>query len=358
MKEILIAYKGPFEHAVPIISISQAFNSLGIKVSVVCSSYEPAAKENLLSMGIEVIELMPELHEKTRDYCKIKHWSLFRMRFWSLIKDRNPLIYIGSGDTAICLGKKLFNYQYFLHLRELYVEHPLYMKLLKEYAHNSVKNITPEINRAYIYRVLWKLSETPYVIPNKPYFHPRNRNIELSGIDNNQISNLKPKIILYQGEIGHSERDLTGLAKAINELDNYTLVLMGRDYNYVDKLQKINPSIVHIPFLTPPKHLIITSHAHIGIVTYSYLSLNTIYCAPNKIWEYSGFGIPMLGNRIPGLQNTVGNFILGSLVEMDNSKSIIKGINNIEENYETYSKNSLNFYDSVDISNLVKKLIN
>jgi glycosyltransferase involved in cell wall biosynthesis len=358
LKEILIAMKGPFERAVPIISISQAFKSLGINVTVVCSSYEPAAKQNLLSMGIDIVELMPELHERGRDYLKIKHWSLFRMRFWSYIRKRNPFIYVGSGDTAICLGKKLINYQYFLHLRELYVENPLYLRLLRKYASNSVKNITPEINRAFIYRVLWKLSDTPYVIPNKPYFHPRNRNIDLGGIDKNQISGLKSKIILYQGLIQHSERDLMSLVKAVKEHKEYTLVLMGKDYNYLEKLLKINSSIIHIPYLPTPNHLIITSHAHIGIVTYTYLSLNTIYCAPNKTWEYSGFGIPMLGNKIPGLINTIGNFRLGSLVEMDDSESIIKGIQNIEENYETYRRNAMQYYESVDIPDLIQGLIN
>ena len=358
MKEILIACKGKLEEAVPIISISQTLNSLGTKVTVVCSSYEFNSKKNLRSLGIEVIELMPELHERGNDYCKIKHWSLFRSRFWRLVRDSNPVIYIGTGDTAICLGKKLLKYQYFLHLRELYSDHFLYMKLLKKFAHNSIKNITPEINRAYIYRVLWKLSETPYVIPNKPFFHPRNRKIELLGIDNGKISNIKTKIILYQGHIFHGERDLVSLAKAVNKIQGYTLVLMGRDFNYVDKLQKINSSIVHLPFLPPPKHLVITSHAHIGIITYGFSSLNLVYCAPNKTWEYSGFGIPMLGNIIPGLINTIGNFKLGSLAEMDNTNSIIKGINNIEENYETYSKNSLKFYESVDITDLVNKLVN
>jgi hypothetical protein len=83
-----------------------------------------------------------------------------------------------------------------------------------------------------------------------------------------------------------------------------------------------------------------------------------LFCAPNKIWEFSGYGIPILGNIIPGLINTVENFKFGSLVDMNDPKCIIKGIKNIEENYETYSKNSLQFYDSVDISDLVQKLIN
>ncbi|KAA6307134.1 hypothetical protein EZS27_041199, partial [termite gut metagenome] len=38
----------------------------------------------------------------------------------------------------------------------------------------------------------------------------------------------------------------------------------------------------------------------IGIVSYAFDDLNHVFCAPNKTWEYTGFGIPMLGNNAPG----------------------------------------------------------
>lgn len=62
-----------------------------------------------------------------------------------------------------------------------------------------------------------------------------------------------------------------------------------------------------LPYITAPYHLEVTSHAFIGILIYAPVygtftsPLNSIYCAPNKLYEFSHFGIPMIGNNIPGL---------------------------------------------------------
>lgn len=100
----------------------------------------------------------------------------------------------------------------------------------------------------------------------------------------------------------------------------------------------------------------ITSYAHIGIVFYRNDALNKVFCAPNKIYEYSGFGIPMLANDIPGLKNTVGNAGAAECMELK-ANNIINAIQNIEADYDTYSENAKKFFAGTDNLKTMEKLM-
>ena len=59
---------------------------------------------------------------------------------------------------------------------------------------------------------------------------------------------------------------------------------------------------------------------------------------------------------MPGLTNTVGKYGAAECVAMK-EKNIIKAINNILMNYETYSANSKKFYLSTDNFSKMKELM-
>lgn len=99
------------------------------------------------------------------------------------------------------------------------------------------------------------------------------------------------------------ERDLSNFIRAIKELGSeYKLVLLGKDRDMLRKYRQIDDSLIHIEFIPAPDYLLFTSMCHMGIVTYDPGTLNTAYCAPNKIFEYAAFGKPMIANNIPGLK--------------------------------------------------------
>ena len=100
----------------------------------------------------------------------------------------------------------------------------------------------------------------------------------------------------------------------------------------------------------------ITSYARIGINFYRPNCLNKAFCAPNKIYEFSGFGIPIIGNDIPGLKNTIGLNNAGKCIDLT-EENIIKAINEIDEKYEYYSKNAYNFFSKTNNLNTMKKLL-
>lgn len=75
-----------------------------------------------------------------------------------------------------------------------------------------------------------------------------------------------------------------------------------------------------------------------------------------QYYEYSGFGIPMLANDIPGLKNTVGNAGAAECIELK-SNNIVHAIQKIEEDYDTYSENAKKFFAGTDNLKTMKKLM-
>ena len=68
------------------------------------------------------------------------------------------------------LGKGVLKYKNILQLMEL-AEHGYYYRNhfkfpVEKYARKSWKTVVPEINRAYIQKVMWNLNHTPIVLPN------------------------------------------------------------------------------------------------------------------------------------------------------------------------------------------------
>lgn len=218
---------------------------------------------------------------------------------------------------------------------------------------NAKEVMVPEYNRACILRVWEKLKKTPTVVPNKPLFHPLERNIPNPYSD--QLEG--KKIILYQGYIQRS-RNIDTVCEAVKDMPDYTVVMMGKgDQTYIDELKSKYPHIIHISFVTPPNHLYITSYARIAIVKYDFVVLNAIFCAPNKTWEYTGFGIPVLCHNIPGLEYTIGRYQAGVCCDMDDKEEVKKAIQQIEANYDQYSKNAILFYNSCDIKQEILAIV-
>ena len=125
----------------------------------------------------------------------------------------------------------------------------------------------------------------------------------------------------------------------------------------VSKYKAIDENLVHINFIPAPDYLLFTSMAYIGILTYNPSSLNNMYCAPNKIYEYSKYSLPMLGNDIPGLKYAIGPYNAGVIVDEDSVESIEKGIIEIDNQYEKFKANSTRIYTEQDNMTIIKNAL-
>jgi glycosyltransferase involved in cell wall biosynthesis len=263
------------------------------------------------------------------------------------------LVWIASAETAILLKYPISEKKYFLNIYELYDTRTEILESIKYIAKCAQKVIVPEFNRAHMLRFWLGLNETPSIIPNKPVILPQ----PLLDIPEQIKPFINKKIILYQGYINR-HRNLDAICEAVSTMPDCVMLLMGvGNDDYLLELKSKYPNIAHIGFITPPFHLNITSHAYIGIVTYEYTDLNGVYCAPNKIWEYSGYGVPMLANNIPGLIYTVGNAGAGCCIDMNNTEIIMESIKLIEANYSIYSEAAKKMFESVDIKESILSVV-
>lgn len=283
------------------------------------------------------------------------------------------VIWTTSEITVREIGKILLktNKKHIMQLMELTDFVPLFggyrcFKFkIEKYAQAAYKVVVPEINRAHIVKVKWNLKYLPEVLPNKPYTHIVNKQ-ELSQKANEIISYLKcekRKVILYQGGFT-KDRKFEQFIKAMNSIgDQYVLCLMGKDNDYRKEICKSNPTIEYLGFLNPPEHLIIAQYAHIGILTYFpvrdgfYSDLNAVFCAPNKTFEYALCQLPMIGTNVPGLSAIFEKFNVGCCIKQDNAEAVIEAIQYIEENYQEMKNNCIRYFESVDLVELVKKIL-
>lgn len=237
---------------------------------------------------------------------------------------------------------------------------------LGELAKKSWKNVVPEENRAYIEKAWWDLSSVPYVLPNKPY------SLEYSITDDMRpalkiIESEKRKIVLYLGGI-FPDRNLETYAEALKKASNdYVLYIIGRAFDDEGK-QRIDNLVkkygaVHLGHFDAPKHLAFVKYAYIGLLPYKTAhvigqsELNALYCAPNKIFEYAGFGVPMIGSDVLGLKNIFEKWDIGICADDSSEEDFYKAVKKVTDNHEKMSEQCYKYYDSVNLDKIVNKII-
>jgi len=362
--KIILLIKQSLESLPAVMAVTLAIRELGYDVDIITSKSNSQTRISFAEKGIDIIDVMPEIVQPSSSIPKkVYVWRTFSRRAWRHIDkaEKETVLWIASADTALALGRRLLHRRYVLQIRELYDNHFFYRKNLSVYAKKATCVVVPETCRAAIFRSWYGLNRTPFVIPNKPVDHPRQKKLPIE--DEKAKAALKTlcpedKIVLYQGHIG-PKRDFCPVVESVDKLGNgWRFLAMGpADTDYLNKLEKRFPDMIYIPHVIAPLHLQITSHASIGLITYSWNMLNNVFCAPNKIWEYAGFGVPMLCNALPALQFSVQENNAGICVEMEDKSEIESALRMIDSKYTAYSRAASQLYDSVNIGDIIQKVL-
>lgn len=355
---IVLIHRADLDKRPPVLSAAINIISLGHNLTIITTGVSDKVKCELEKLNVNIIVVKYKMHKNPFELIirTIKYRNKIRKTLKKFSEDYYTLWIEGNYTISSLFG--IFNkYTYYLQIQELYKNKIEY--LTTKYVIKNAKGVfMPEYNRSHIYRLFFNLSKLPYILPNKPYFIP-NEN-ELDSLKNKYPdivrSLMDKKIILYQGALT-DERKLDKFLIAFNRLKEYTVVLLGKDHGVLSRYKKLNPDIIHIPFITAPDYLMITSLAYIGIVTYVPDTLNTIYCAPNKISEYTAFGIPILANDIPGLRYQVQYNDIGVVVNEENENDIISSFLHIVNNYSKYSSACVRYFNSIDNKSTIKKAL-
>lgn len=280
------------------------------------------------------------------------------MRFF----EDGDIVFFGTADTALAVKRYCKKSINVLSLKELHEKPKSYPIRLKKIAPKCAKVICCEKNRARVLQFRWGLQERPVTISNKPYGYPTQRHLPPTCEETKRIVEQisSDKVIVYQARHIHFAKELVNLVTALKQSGNdYQLILIGEVDNPADKekISAIYPKVLWTGHIGAPMHLEITSYADVGIAVYAESSLNNLFCAPNKTYEYAGFGIPSLCNDIPGLVETIGLSRAGLCVDWNDIDRIQQGIDELFANYDTYSASARNFYFSEDNCEKLRQVI-
>lgn len=222
--------------------------------------------------------------------------------------------------------------------------------------------VSAEVNRAWILQAMYRLHMLPLVIANKPIMHPRLRNQPLPECAANVFEKIGSRpVFLYQGELHSDRRDVLQVLEIIaQERPQYCVVVMPGN-EVAEKHLANYPNAFLLPRIVAPGHLAVTSRATVGLAFYNGTGaglsyLNAIYCAPNKIYEYAGFGIPTLGNKIPGLEYSIGIARAGLCCEL-NRDSILRAADELVNRSDYYGDNAKRFFEDTDVDSQVRAVI-
>ncbi len=285
----------------------------------------------------------------------------------------SDILWTTSEQSVRDIGDLVFEYKHVFQLMELayrgnYYQNRFLTFDLSKIAQHAWKVVVPEINRAYIMKTWFDLKKNPYVLPNKPYSLNIGETTDDMLIGLEKMKNEKRKIVLYLGGIW-PDRDLEPVAKALSRMnDEYILYIIGKAYgkNSQQKLEQMimNYPIEYLGNFTPPKHLHFVKYAHIGLLAYKPeksidlgVELNALYCAPNKIYEYAAYGVPMIGTDVLGLRYPFEKFGIGFIYEDSSDSSIEYAIKSIECDYDNMHEKCYRFYNDCDLDGIVNKII-
>jgi hypothetical protein len=123
-------------------------------------------------------------------------------------------------------------------------------------------------------------------------------------------------------------------------------------------VRRANPTTIHIPHLDTPAHLAVTSWASIGILVYNHDSLNSLYCAPSKLSEYSAFGLPILANDIPTLKDLFERKTAGVCCDSLSETDTLRAISEIETRFAVLREGSLHLHAEQTTDNTAVELAN
>ena len=359
--KVLLIHRNVFQNRPPLVSLVKTMVGIGIIPTVITTGLNDEYKQYFEDHNIKYYTIPFSLtrtrFSRLKNYVKGKTWGRRVNKLISTFSREETLLWIEGNYTFSALDPHLINsYKHVLQIQEMFndsgLKGVLYKGVIKKLSKGALAIFVPEYNRAFFYKLDFGLKKLPYILPNKPAFVPNEEDlVHLHEKYKKYDMILNKKVILYQGIISSTRSNYEPVLNALNDLDEkkeFVFVFLGREDTpgYVERLKRQGYNVEHIPFIPAPEYLYFTSRAYIGIVNYADNGLNNIYCAPNKIYEYAAFGVPMLANDIPGLRYTVG---INNCACLYSDENVIEdALNNIIQNHDTMSENAKEFFKLTD----------
>lgn len=189
--------------------------------------------------------------------------------------------------------------------------------------------VTPEENRSRILKEEFGAKHEPLTVRNCPPYQVPFQSDRLHD-ELRRRGMAFSTIVLYQGLID-SRRCIEEIAKATRHFDDGILLVIigpgfGKWANPVSTLAGYDRVVV-LPPVAYEDLLSYTASAHIGMLLYRNDCRNNYYCAPNKVFEYTMMGVPVIAPDYPGIKRFVEGEGVGICVDPENPTEIAAAVN-------------------------------
>ncbi len=248
-------------------------------------------------------------------------------------------IIIYSSDfqvVALCLlFKKFFkkkNWKIVYHQFELIdkrllgKENMFFYNKMKKHSKGINLVIVPERNRL---NILLKQLGLP---KEKFYYFPNINAIDSLSKKKHVVFEQLPaeaRVVGHIGSIGtdHYIYSFIEAAKMLKDT-NIFFLFVGKQNKKIKEIAN-NLNLKNILFVdeVPHKELKnIYSFLDLGFILYKGVDDNFEYCAPNKLYEYWAYGVPVIAHRLKGLESEFNDDVAGCLINLENPEEIAKSI--------------------------------
>lgn len=152
------------------------------------------------------------------------------------------------------------------------------------------------------------------------------------------------KILLYQGDINFS-RGIDKMIMAMQFVENAKLWIIGNgpkkeEFESLTKKLSLTEKVKFTGSIPPAQLKLITPKADLGLSLEEDYGISYRFALPNKIFDYTHAGVPILGTNLPEIKYTVEKYGLGKTIENHNPQHIAKMIEEmLEQGKEPYAAN-------------------
>ena len=278
-----------------------------------------------------------------------------RKRTFLITPDYQVLFLIFTLKKLLTDKIKIIYLQYELVEPQGFLNNYMYKQVLKN-ANLINLAIFPEVNRAlYFTQGCILKPKNRFILPNSCY------PIKQTNIQKHYILKSIPQDALIIGHIGNVGEDnhfFHEFITAANKLSskNIYFIFIGNNSNKLEKKIKslTNKKILFFNKIPHQELKNIYPFFNLGLILYKGTSPNYEFAAPNKLYEYWAFGIPVIAHKLQGLTNIFSIPEQGKLINMNKTNEIQEAI----LNFKKIDKNVLLSYfnNILSISNYLKEL--